>query len=229
MAAKVNRVTGRQYLIGCPAYCGEAPCGHLAVLVVERATGRLAHLIILPEHSTDSRLVPAAMARPEGETVRLDCTLDEFLGLESAVEIPPMPLDPDEPVRRRHDEIPTSPYFGLGPGGPNPGLAAPEPVLTPRLDYEDHVPPSEVRVYPGDHAHATDGPVGHVRGVVTGPDDDMVTHILLDEGHMWARKRVAIPMRLVGAVDDEGVRVRLTKQEIKELPEAEVAAAAERV
>lgn len=223
--ATVNRVTGRQYLIGCPAYCTEAPCGHVAVLVVGRATGRLEHLIVMPEHSTESRLVPMALAHPEGEAVRLHCSLDEFRGLQTSMDVRPMPPpDPGAPAALddRHERTPASPYFGLGPGGPNAGLAAPEPALTPRMDYDDHVPPGEVRIYPGDSVHAMDGQVGHVRGVVTAREDATVTHILLDKGHLWTRKRVAIPMNLVGSVDDEGVWVRMTKRQIKELPAAEV-------
>lgn len=223
----VDRLVGRQYLIGCPAYCIESPCGHVAVLVMGRGTGKLAHLIVMPEHGTDSRLVPLALVRPEGETVRLHCSLDEFRSLPTAMDIRPVPPDPDPvldtqaAVYDRHDRTPGSPYFGLGPSVPNAGLAAPEPVLTPRWDYDDHVPPDEVRVYPGDHVHATDGPVGRVRGVVTAPDDDTVTHILLDEGHVWTRKQVAIPMEKVGSVDDEGIRVDLTKRQVKDLPVAE--------
>lgn len=223
--ATVNHVTGRQYLIGCPAYCTEAPCGHVATLVVGRATGKLAHLIVMPEHSTESRLVPMALAHPEGEAVRLRCSLDEFHRLQTAMDVRPVPPpDPDAPaaVYNRHDRTPASPYFGLGPSGPNAGLAAPEPVLTPRMDYDDHVPPGEVRIYPGDHVHAIDGAVGHVRGVVTAREDDTVTHILLDEGHLWTRKRVAIPMKLVGTVDDEGVWVHMTKRQVKGLPAVEV-------
>jgi hypothetical protein len=50
-----------------------------------------------------------------------------------------------------------------------------------------------------------------------------VTHVLLDEGHLWGRKRVAIPIRDVAGIDLEGVAVRLTKDEIKDLPPVDVA------
>jgi len=54
------------------------------------------------------------------------------------------------------------------------------------------------------------------------PPDSAVTHILLDEGHLWGRKRVAIPIREVTGIDDDGVAVRLTKDQIKELPPVDV-------
>lgn len=40
---------------------------------------------------------------------------------------------------------------------------------------------------------------------------------LLDEGHLWGKRRVAIP---IGAVADfsDGVRLSLTKDEVRDLP-----------
>ncbi|MHB1713214.1 MAG: hypothetical protein ACYCV7_17810 [Acidimicrobiales bacterium] len=44
-----------------------------------------------------------------------------------------------------------------------------------------------------------------------------MTHVLLDEGHLWGQKRVAIPIRAVTDVGD-GVRLNLTKDEVRDLP-----------
>src|SRR5208282_4376779 len=58
----------------------------------------------------------------------------------------------------------------------------------------DRMPPGEVEVRRGDHVLATDGAIGHVKGLVVDPDDHHVTHVLLDEGHLWAHRRVTIPI-----------------------------------
>ncbi len=47
------------------------------------------------------------------------------------------------------------------------------------------------------------------------------THVLLDEGHLWGQKRVAIPIGAVKDVED-GVRLNLTKDEVRDLPAVEV-------
>jgi hypothetical protein len=39
----------------------------------------------------------------------------------------------------------------------------------------------------------------------------------LDEGNLWGEKRVAIPIGVVARVDD-GVRLTLTKDEVRDLP-----------
>ena len=69
----------------------------------------------------------------------------------------------------------------------------------------------------GDHVHAVDGEIGEVQGFVVDPEDHRVTHVLLREGHLWGRKEIAIPVSAV--VDlDEGIRLKLTKQQVEDLP-----------
>jgi len=223
MTATVNRVIGRKYEIGSRVYCSECQCGQLTNVVVDPETHQLEHLIVVPGHGTDARLVPASVAHPEGDAVRLHCTLEEFRAMEPASDAHLIPVDPDGAQRDLHDEHPGWPFFELGPSAPRLGLAAPEPVLMPRVTSDYHVPPGEARLDPV-HVHATDGFIGHFRGVVVPPDGDAVTHLLLDEGHLWGHKCVAIPVGTIDKVDENGVSLRLTKHEIKELAPCEVVA-----
>jgi hypothetical protein len=48
-----------------------------------------------------------------------------------------------------------------------------------------------------------------------------VTHVLLDEGHLWGKKRVAIPISAVKDVKG-GVRLNLTKDQVRDLPAVEL-------
>lgn len=67
----------------------------------------------------------------------------------------------------------------------------------------------------------TDGDIGRVQGLVVDPADHHVTHVLLDEGHLWGKKEVAIPIGAVTGVED-GVRLNLTKDELSALPPVEI-------
>ena len=49
------------------------------------------------------------------------------------------------------------------------------------------------------------------------PADDKVTDILLEEGHLWGRKQVAIPVSAVASVED-GIRLNITKRQVGDLP-----------
>lgn len=47
--------------------------------------------------------------------------------------------------------------------------------------------------------------------------DHRLTHILLQEGHLWGRKEVAIPIATVMGLD-HGIRLNITKLEVQDLP-----------
>ncbi len=49
------------------------------------------------------------------------------------------------------------------------------------------------------------------------PGDRRATHVLLQEGHLWGRKEVAIPVSAVTGYDG-GIRLNITKKQVAELP-----------
>ena len=77
--------------------------------------------------------------------------------------------------------------------------------------------PGQVWCRRGEHVHATDGDIGHVEGLVIDPDNHQVTHVLLQEGHLWGRKEVAIPIEAVTRVE-AGIRLNLSKRQVEDLP-----------
>jgi uncharacterized protein YrrD len=72
-------------------------------------------------------------------------------------------------------------------------------------------------VRPGDRVHAVDGEIGRVQGFIVGPGDDRVTHVLLEEGHLWGHKEVAIPVSALTGIG-EGIRLNITKHQVESLP-----------
>ena len=85
----------------------------------------------------------------------------------------------------------------------------------------DTVPLDEVEVRRGEHVHATDGRIGKVQGLVIDPDSHHVTHVLLQEGHLWGRKEVAIPIGAVTGTAD-GIQLNLTKRQVEDLPPVDI-------
>ena len=57
------------------------------------------------------------------------------------------------------------------------------------------------------------------QGFLVDPGDHRVTHVLLQEGHFWGRKEVAIPVSAVTGVEN-GIRLNMTKKQIEDLPPA---------
>ena len=49
------------------------------------------------------------------------------------------------------------------------------------------------------------------------PVNHHVTHVLLQEGHLWGRKEVAIPIGACTKMEG-GISIKLTKREVEDLP-----------
>jgi hypothetical protein len=201
------------FTIGAQANCTDGGCGHLTRVIVDPVSRALTHLVVRPPlgHGLD-RLVPIELAEAAPGEVRLRCTRAEFDQLDPAEETDFLPGDygyvPYGPT-----EVSAWPYYGLGSSGMRPEIAAAAHVVT----YEG-VPLDEVEIGRGDHVRATDGSIGRVQGLVIEPANHHVTHVLLQEGHLWGRKQVAIPIRAVSAVEPEGIRLSISRSEVEDLP-----------
>jgi hypothetical protein len=83
---------------------------------------------------------------------------------------------------------------------------------------EEYVPGGELAVHPGTHVQATDGRVGIVEELIIDPGSEQVTHFVLEEGHLWGKKEVTIPLSAVDHVEGDTVYLKLDKAAVEELP-----------
>jgi sporulation protein YlmC with PRC-barrel domain len=150
--------------------------------------------------------------------IQLRCTKSEFHMLEDAEETQFLPGASGE-WGYEQEQMLSLPYYRLAGSGMGMGMGG--MGAGPHAITSDRVPVGGVEVRRGEHVHATDGAIGRVQGLVVDPSDHQVTHVLLDEGHLWGQKRVAIPISAVTRVGD-GVRLNLTKDEVRDLPPVDV-------
>jgi sporulation protein YlmC with PRC-barrel domain len=212
-----------EFTIGSPVSCSDGICGELTRVVVDPVARALTHLVVKPEHGRgQDRLVPVDLVDSAGEEIRLRCSTAEFGELENAEETQFLPGASGQ-WDYRQDQMLSWPYFGIGMGmsgmgiGTMAGLGMGGLGVGPHEVTSDRIPVGEVEVRRGEHVHASDGEIGRVQGLVVDPADHHVTHVLLEEGHLWGKKEVAIPIGAANSVDD-GVRLNLTKDEVGDLP-----------
>jgi sporulation protein YlmC with PRC-barrel domain len=203
--------------IGAEASCSDGFCGKVTRLVIDPATRTVTHLVIEPKHRKDlGRLVPIRLVDTTADHIRLRCTLAEFDH-----------LDPAEETEIVEEEA------GYGGVGSAPGYIGPfgTGVVAPAygagigpgrgeatsIVVNDVIPLGETDVGHGEHVHALDGEIGRVEGFLVDPSDHRVTHVLLQEGHLWGRKEVTIPISAVTGVND-GIRLSMTKKQVEDLP-----------
>ena len=201
-----------QFRIGADAICSDGVCGAVSRVVIDPIARAVTHLVVEPKHRRGlGRLVPLELVDATTGEIRLRCTQAAFEKLEPAEETRFLPGNiADADYGPGH--VLVWPYFGLGLGGvADPGMANVSQTVT-----YDKVPLGDVAVRRGEKVHAGDGDIGQVEGLVIDPRDRQVTHVLLQEGHLWGRKEVAIPIGAVAGVDD-GIRLNITKQEVQDL------------
>ncbi len=192
-----------EFAMGAEASCADGPAGKVTRVIIDPAAGTVTHLVIEPKNwlGAAGRLVPLDLVEAAtADGIRLRCTVAEFGGLEPA----------------EGTEVLDGVAGGLGLGGLYSPMGLPAPV---QAIVEDVVPLGEADVSRGEPVHAVDGPIGRVEGVRVDPGDHRVTHVLLQEGHLWGRREVAIPGSAVTKVED-GIWLDLTKEQVADLPPA---------
>jgi len=187
-----------EFAMGATASCVDGPGGKVSRVIIDPATETVTHLVIEPKHRFGvGRLVPLDLVEITAGDIRLRCTVEEFGALEPAEET----------------ELVDDVTGSLGLGGLN------TPPQVPVI-IQDVVPLGEADVDRGEPVHALDGEIGRVQGFLVDPDDHRVTHVLLEEGHLWGRKKVSIPVSAVTGVEN-GIQLSLTKKQVEDLPAAD--------
>jgi sporulation protein YlmC with PRC-barrel domain len=207
-----------EFAIGAQASASDGVCGEVSRLIMDPAALTVTHLVIEPKHRREpGRLVPVHLVDTTTGQIRLRCSIAEFDELDLAEETD-LAEGLDYGGGYGQAEA-VQGYGGTGyMGGSGMGIGMGLGHSTPVVVH-DVVPLGEADVQRGESVHALDGEIGKVQGFVVDPDDNHITHVLLQEGHLWGRKEVSIPISAVIGVD-AGIRLNITKKQVEDLPPA---------
>jgi sporulation protein YlmC with PRC-barrel domain len=203
------------FAIGADARCADGVCGKVTRVVVDPVKRAVTHLVVEPGHRPGlGRLVPLDLvdaATPK--EVRLRCTRAEFdqLGFAEDTDFAPR-TSLDQYSGYSAEQMLMLPYYSPIGGEDVPQSLEDEPAGAYRS-----LAPGEVDVRRNERVYATDGEIGRVEGLVIESGSHHVSHVLLQEGHLFGRREVAIPIGAVTGVMD-GVRLNITKQQAENLP-----------
>jgi sporulation protein YlmC with PRC-barrel domain len=207
-----------QFTIGTEASGSDGAVGTLVRVIVDPTVEEVTHLVIEPEHRPDlGRLVPLDLVDfndPSGG-ISLRCTKEQFEDLDPAEDTQYIPSS-DAYQGYGPGQIGFMPYYGLGGGAILPGVELGDGVGA-QFVATDSIPLGEVEISRGQPVQATDGDIGRVQGLVIDPGSRHVSHVLLQEGHLWGKKEVAIPIGAVASTRD-GIQLKLSKREVQDLP-----------
>jgi hypothetical protein len=202
-------------------YCVDGRVGELVDVLVQPSTCRLTHLVIQPHSPHDhERLVSVteAHAREGSDGISLESTVAQISQLESIRnfaylrrgEFPAGDADWDIGIQ----EITALPEYGsLGPEALGAGV--------PTLDYDQHVavsyhvvPKGHVEIRRSSAVTSSDGHhLGHVVGFVI-DDQQQIGHLVLEHGHLWGKRQVAIPSGAIERLQNDEVTLSLSNGQV---------------
>ncbi len=217
-ARRVAMAETTPFTIGADASGTDGVCGEVSRVVVDPIARAVTHLVVEPKGRRGlGRLVPLDLVDATTGEIRLRCTMAQFEKLDSAEETQFVPGTRGYAAYGA-DQVLSWPYSSLGGSASVSGDMV--TGVSQTVTY-DAVPLGEVAVRRGEHVHATDGDIGQVQGLVIDPRNHHVTHVLLQEGHLWGRKEVAIPISAVTGVEG-GICLNITKHEVQDLPPVDI-------
>ena len=212
--------------LGCAVHCSDGEFGEIADVVIDPTTRRVTHLVVQPHSRPESALlVPIERARagaPGESGITLDRTIAEIGQLEPVQEAAYLRLgefpveDPDWDVGVQ--DILAMPYY-QDLGG----------VSGVTVDYDQHVtvrydriPKGEVELRRASAVRSSDEHhLGHVDGFAV-DDEEHITHIVLERGHLWGKREIAIPIGAIAAIETDAAVLNLTKDEVGAMPAVRV-------
>ena len=200
------------FKIGAYANCTDGAWGQVSRIIVNPITREVTHLAVVPQHRHGpGRLVPVDLVDATTGQIRLRCTLAEFQTLRPAQAGGSVPdLDSTEDLGNPPNQV----RWVLGPMH-DPGDAGQGVTV-------DYIPSGEVDIRRELIVCATDGEIGPVQGLIVEPGGHRITHVLLQEGHMWGRKEVAIPISAVTKIGTLLIHLSLTKHQVNDLPPVDI-------
>jgi hypothetical protein len=197
--------------------CTDKSFGRLVDVVIDPTSRRVTHLVVERDREPWlARLVPVELAEPRNDAsgaIALLATVEDVRRLPPVHEVAYLRLDgfpvddPDWDVGI--EEVLALPYY------PSYDL---EPAPVDYAAKYDRVPKGEVEIRRTSAVESADGHhLGDVDGFLV-DDSQLITHVVLEQGHAWERRDVLIPIAAVARVETDEVTLTLTKDEVGALP-----------
>ena len=185
--------------------CTDGPCGKSVAVIVHPIQRKVTHLIV--DDKTAQRLVPMEqVADASSDSVRLRCNQAQLAEMEQFID-----------THYIETKKQVTPAAGMMYVEYMPPLATVDETEWTEV-AEERVPLGQLAIHRGASVKASDGPIGKVGELVVDRRGEEITHFVLQEGHLWGKKVMTLPLSAIDYVQEDTVYLKLDKQAIKQLP-----------
>lgn len=192
--------------INVDVLCAGEVCGRSTYLVINPVNERVTHLVVAEKSFPNiERLVPVDnIIASTPASIQLRCNRTDLSEMDAFEQTDFIGTDQIEYTYPYDVPIQMWPY----------SLYEAMPVP---LEHEN-IPEGEVAIHRGTPVEATDGQVGRVDEFLVDPENDIITHLVLREGHLWGKRDVTIPVSKIEKITDGAVYLNLDKKSLETLP-----------
>jgi sporulation protein YlmC with PRC-barrel domain len=193
--------------------CLDGVCGESEYVVLNPVTDQVTHVVVKEDTSPKTEyIIPVEfVAETKDDTIRLQCSKEKLETMEPFIKTTFIEEKmPDRIIGEGYGPYGMGSYYSL------PYVTPDKTVYIPVEDQQ--VPPGELAIHRGARVKATDGEVGRVDEFVVNPKNNLITHLVMREGHLWGKKEVIIPLSAIGETGEDGVTLKLDKRQIEALP-----------
>jgi sporulation protein YlmC with PRC-barrel domain len=207
--------------LGLTIECTDGPAGTLRDVVIDPVHRRLTRLVVERHHHV-AHLVPIEDVdrTAGGFALRLGCRAAELERYPQVEETAYLRLGEWPPLDDEDWDIGVSSVLSA-PLYESPGYqqVAYPPLPDDRLLIAyDRIPAHEAEIRRGSPVEAADGTtLGHVDSFLT-DDEGRLTHLVLEQGHLWRRRDITIPVDAVTQIRTDSIQLRLTPDGVAALP-----------
>jgi sporulation protein YlmC with PRC-barrel domain len=189
--------------INVEVFCTDGKCGRSTGVVLKPNTEEVTHLIVKETDAPHEEvLIPVtAVGATTPDSINLSYTLDKVDKLQRFMETEYVEVD--------------IPRYAGGVYTLAPYTYAEAEILPVRRSA---VPEGELAVVRGAKVEATDGHVGRVDEFLVDPESERVTHLVMEEGHLWGKKSISIPVSEIDHIEYNTVHLKIDKRAIEALP-----------
>lgn len=204
-----------------PIECADGMFGELADVIIDPRTQRLTHLVVQPPDQHErARLVPIDRAQFDAASnrVALDCTVGQIYEVTPLQGSEYLPLgqrpaeNPEWDIGIEYEfELPPYQSLGVNALGAGMGTVDDDPHVT--VTY-DRIPKGMVEIRRESGVTSSDGKhVGHVVGFVVS-DQEQIEQLVVEHGHLWTKREIAIPVRSIDRVECDEVVLGLASDQV---------------
>lgn len=211
----------REISLDTQVLCLDGECGKSSHVIIEQNSQKVTHLVVSNSHLLDSHKYLVSIeyvVKTSSDSIQLSCTKEELALFPPFTEM--RFFNPTtskyEPLKNFGDEaiFHSSSYLMWSDTSLSGDL-----LSTPIK--QELIPAGTIAVHRGASIEATDGHIGRVEEFLIDPENKHLTHLVLQEGHLWDKKELTLPMSAIARMDQDYIYLNLDKKTVKSLSKAD--------